>query len=79
MSPTICTDRHAQSSCLGGDPHSHWCDGCGHYVTGPDCERCADRETRSSLGLVAGIALAVAIVLLATVVCLAAHFTVGAR
>jgi hypothetical protein len=44
-----------------------------------ECSRCASEEVRGNLGLVAGLALGAAIVLLAVIVCLVAHYTVGAR
>jgi hypothetical protein len=75
MSPTVF--HQPQSSCLGGDPHNHWCDGCGNYVTGPDCEVCADREARSGMGLVAGLALAAAVIMLAIVVAGVAYLVAG--
>ena len=63
---TVFSTRTA--SAFSGDPHSHWCDGCGNYVTGPDCERCTAREVRGNLGLVTGLALIGAVGLLCGIV-----------
>lgn len=66
------------SSCLGGDPNRNWCDEHSEFYT-VECPRCVAEEVRGNLGLVAGLALIGAVVLLAVLVCLVAHYTVGAR
>jgi hypothetical protein len=76
MSPTVF--HQPQSSCLGGDPNRRWCDEHSEFFD-LECPRCTAEEVRGGLGLVAGLALGVAIVLLAVIVCLVAHCTVGAR
>lgn len=56
----------------------HFCCDHSEFYT-VECPRCVAEEIRGSVGLVGFLALAGAIVLLAVLVCLLAHFTVGSR